>query len=132
MKICLLNLQFSPLAVSYLLHQFTFNMCSNQLQLIIGSIMSSLLFLLMVGIVVHDTLPQSFSAQSDSSGGNGEVRSCTDTTFGILETVWLTTKREDLQAVMEHIDTPTSRNLHHAGMEKITMRPRLVKRIHES
>jgi hypothetical protein len=82
----------------------------------------------MIGIVVHDALPQLFGARPDSNGGNGEVRSGAGDTFGILEAVWLTTKRQDLQDVMEHVTTPTSRNLRHAGMDKVTLRPRLVKR----
>jgi hypothetical protein len=77
----------------------------------------------MVGIVLHDALPQLFGARSDSSGGNVEVRSGAGDTFGILEAVWLTTKRQDLQDVMEPVDTPTSRNLRHAGMDKVTLRP---------
>jgi hypothetical protein len=100
----------------------------DQSQLIIGSTTSIILFLLMIGIVAHDVLPQSFGARPDSGGGNGEVRSGAGGTFGILEAVWLTTKRQDLQGVMEHIDTPNSKNLRHAGMEKVTLRPRLVKR----
>jgi hypothetical protein len=82
----------------------------------------------MVGIVAHDGLPQSFGARPDSSGRNGEIRSGASGTLGILEAVWLTTRRRDLQDVMEHVDTPSSRNLRHAGMEKVTLRPRLTKR----
>jgi hypothetical protein len=100
----------------------------NQFKLIVGSISSIVLFLLMIGIVIHDTLPQSFDARPDHSGGNSEVRSDAGETFGILEAVWLTTKRQDLQAVMENVSTPTSSNLRHAGMDKVTLRPRLVKR----
>ena len=36
--------------------------------------------------------------------------------LGILQTVWLTQKREDLQSIVENVDVPTTENLRKAGM----------------
>jgi hypothetical protein len=81
----------------------------------------------MIKIIAHDVLLQSFDARTGGSSGNDKARISVGVTFGILEAVWLVSKRQDLQAVMEHVETPTPKNLRHAGTEEVTLKPRLAK-----